>query len=61
MMPRAGGQYVYLREALGPLWGFLYGWSGKQPMIFLKALAKALAWILFAVSLRRAAGDIPSG
>jgi APA family basic amino acid/polyamine antiporter len=27
MMPRAGGQYVYLREALGPLWGFLYGWS----------------------------------
>ena len=27
MMPRAGGQYVYLREALGPLWGFLYGWA----------------------------------
>jgi basic amino acid/polyamine antiporter, APA family len=27
MMPRAGGQYVYLREALGPLWGFLYGWT----------------------------------
>jgi len=26
-MPRAGGQYVYLREALGPLWGFLYGWT----------------------------------
>ena len=27
MMPRAGGQYVYLRESLGPLWGFLYGWT----------------------------------
>ncbi len=27
MMPQAGGQYVYLREAYGPLWGFLYGWS----------------------------------
>ncbi len=27
MMPRAGGQYVYLREAMGPLWGFLYGWT----------------------------------
>jgi basic amino acid/polyamine antiporter, APA family len=27
MMPRAGGQYVYLREALGSLWGFLYGWT----------------------------------
>ncbi len=27
MMPRAGGQYIYLRESLGPLWGFLYGWT----------------------------------
>ena len=27
MMPKAGGQYVYLREALGPIWGFLYGWT----------------------------------
>jgi len=27
MMPRAGGQYVYLREAYSPLWGFLYGWT----------------------------------
>ena len=26
-MPHAGGQYVYLREAFGPLWGFLYGWT----------------------------------
>ncbi len=27
MMPHAGGQYVYLKEAYGSLWGFLYGWS----------------------------------
>lgn len=27
MMPRAGGQYVYLREAYSPMWGFLYGWT----------------------------------
>ena len=27
MMPKAGGQYVFLRESLGPLWGFLYGWT----------------------------------
>jgi len=26
-MPRAGGQYVYLAELYGPLWGFLYGWT----------------------------------
>jgi len=27
MMPHAGGQYVYLRESLSPLFGFLYGWT----------------------------------
>ena len=27
MMPKAGGQYVYLRESWSPLWGFLYGWT----------------------------------
>ena len=26
-MPHAGGQYVYLREAFGPLYGFLFGWT----------------------------------
>ena len=28
MFPRAGGQYQYLKEAYGPFWGFLFGWSG---------------------------------
>lgn len=27
MYPKAGGQYVYLREAYGPMWAFLYGWA----------------------------------
>src|SRR6476469_2212188 len=27
LMPKAGGQYVYLREAFSPFWGFLYGWT----------------------------------
>src|SRR3954468_20973663 len=27
MFPKAGGQYVYLKEAYNPLTGFLYGWS----------------------------------
>src|SRR5437660_4745980 len=27
MMPNAGGQYVFLREAYGSVWGFLYGWT----------------------------------
>jgi APA family basic amino acid/polyamine antiporter len=26
-LPQAGGEYVYLREAYGPMWGFLYGWT----------------------------------
>lgn len=27
LMPRAGGMYIYLREAFSPMWGFLYGWT----------------------------------
>jgi APA family basic amino acid/polyamine antiporter len=27
MMPRVGGQYVYLKETYSPLWGFLFGWA----------------------------------
>jgi APA family basic amino acid/polyamine antiporter len=26
-LPEAGGEYVYLREAYGPMWGFVYGWT----------------------------------
>lgn len=27
MFPKAGGQYHFLKEAYGPLWGFLFGWA----------------------------------
>lgn len=27
MLPEAGGEYVYLNEAYGPMWGYLYGWT----------------------------------
>src|SRR5512143_2503496 len=27
MMPQAGGQYVYLREAYGGMWAFMFGWT----------------------------------
>lgn len=27
MMPKAGGQFVYLKRTYGPLWGYLYGWG----------------------------------
>src|SRR4029077_299071 len=27
LVPQAGGQDIYLREAYSPLWGFLYGWT----------------------------------
>src|SRR3984885_1090452 len=26
-LPLAGGEYIFLRESLGPMWGFLYGWA----------------------------------
>ncbi|HET6219152.1 MAG TPA: hypothetical protein VFE27_19165 [Acidobacteriaceae bacterium] len=27
MKPQAGGEYIYIRDAYGPLGGFLYGWT----------------------------------
>jgi basic amino acid/polyamine antiporter, APA family len=40
MFPRAGGIYVFLKEAYGPLWGFLYGWTA-----FLVIMAGGIAAI----------------
>lgn len=55
-MPRAGGQYIYLREAFGPLYGFLYGWTfftviqtGTIAAVAV-AFAKFLGYFLPAVS-----------
>jgi APA family basic amino acid/polyamine antiporter len=44
-MPRAGGQYVFLREAFGPLFGFLYGWT-----LFLVIQAGTIAAVVVAFS-----------
>lgn len=48
MMPRSGGQYVYLKEAYGPLWGFLYGWAsfGVITSAAISAVAVAFATYL---------------
>src|SRR5215510_12766207 len=60
MMPQAGGQYVYLREAFSPLLGFLYGWtlflviqSGTIAAVAV-AFAKFLGVVVPAVSAERA-------
>ncbi len=55
MMPRAGGQYVYLREAYSPLLGFLYGWTlflviqsgtiAAVAVAFAKFLGVLLPWV----------------
>ncbi len=57
MMPKAGGEYVYLRTAYGPLWGFLYGW-----MQFTVAKAGSLATLGagFAIYLRYFFPDLPA-
>ncbi|MFL5342000.1 MAG: APC family permease [Gemmataceae bacterium] len=48
MMPRAGGQYVFLRESLSPLWGFLYGWTFLLVIQAGTAAAVAVAFGRFA-------------
>lgn len=55
MMPRAGGQYVYLREAYNPLFGFLYGWTlflviqtgtiAAVAMAFAKFMGVVIPWV----------------
>ena len=47
MMPRAGGQYVFLRESLSPLWGFLYGWTFLLVIQAGTAAAVAVAFAKF--------------
>src|SRR4051812_7709443 len=51
MMPRAGGQYVYLREAFSPIWGFLYGWT-----LFLVIQSGTIAAV--AVGVARVSGGL---
>jgi APA family basic amino acid/polyamine antiporter len=57
MMPKAGGQYVYLRESLGPLWGFLYGWT--LFLVIQTGTIAAVAWLSasFSASFSRRLDD----
>ncbi len=59
MMPHAGGQYVYLREAYSPLWGFLYGWTFFLVIQtgFIAAVAVAFAKFLGVLVPRLGTGE----
>jgi len=48
MMPHSGGQFVYLREAYGPLWGFLYGWAVFGVIITASIAAIAVGFATYA-------------
>src|SRR5215470_15938396 len=50
-LPRAGGQYVYLTELYGPLWGFLYGWTLVLVIQTGTIAAVAVAFATFAGTL----------
>ena len=62
MMPKAGGQYVFLREAFGPLVGFLYGWTVFLVIQsgFNAAVAIAFSKFLGGVGLHLGENDIVS-
>ncbi|MBN1531344.1 MAG: amino acid permease [Spirochaetes bacterium] len=57
MMPRAGGQYVYLREAYGPFTGFLYGWTLFMVIQTGTIAAVAMAFAKFTAVLVPALGE----
>jgi basic amino acid/polyamine antiporter, APA family len=46
-MPLAGGEYIFLRESLGPLWGFLYGWATLLVIQTATIAAVAIAFASF--------------
>jgi len=57
MMPQAGGQYVYLREAFGPMSGFLYGWTLFTVIQTGTIAAVAMAFAKFTSVLIPAVGE----
>ena len=48
MFPEAGGQFAYLREAYGPVWGFLYGWAGSVVILPASIAAVAVGFATYA-------------
>ncbi|HYB53150.1 MAG TPA: amino acid permease, partial [Thermoanaerobaculia bacterium] len=57
-MPRAGGQYVYLREAFHPLVGFLFGWAS---LLMIQGGGLAAVAITFSEYALRLAGQSNRG
>ena len=53
-MPEAGGEYVYLKEAYGPLWGYLYGWT--QMWVAKSGSIATIATLFFVYSANFAPG-----
>jgi basic amino acid/polyamine antiporter, APA family len=47
-LPIAGGEYIFLRESLGPMWGFLYGWATLLVIQTATIAAVAIAFASFA-------------
>ncbi len=47
MMPEAGGEYVFIREAYGPRWAFVYGWTQFSICYSASQAAKAVAFAVF--------------
>jgi basic amino acid/polyamine antiporter, APA family len=47
MMPEAGGEYVFIREAYGQRWGFLYGWTQFSIVYSGSQAAKGVAFAVF--------------
>lgn len=64
-LPQAGGEYIYLRRAYGPIWGFLYGWMqsliGKPGSIATIATAFALFLGFFFSTLPEDVLRVPLG
>ena len=48
-MPKAGGQYVFLNEAYGPVWGYLYGWAA---VVVINTASMAAVGVAFAEYLK---------
>ena len=44
MFPESGGQYAYIKQAFGPLWGFLFGWTS---LVAIQAGANAFLGVAF--------------
>lgn len=57
MYPKAGGQYVYLREAYNPMFGFLYGWSFFAVIQTATIAAVAVAFSRFTAYLIPGVGE----